>query len=264
MILKNRKPKNLLTELEIFEVSLVDKAANEGSKILLWKRDVSKEIADPSRMLGISLLRALTRRVENVRLGNDTNAMEAWSEVLGSEEGQKLLALITKMESDPSLIFKDMEDRDVSEILAFVEGPHFDAFVKAFKKEFKKGINVSNEMTVVEKIKKKDFESQIEASKKLKLELTKLAPASDKRSPERRYVDYIESHPDVRDAMLELPDVAVAEPVEKRAFGPTYEKISKMVDELVSRGEVSSRAKGFVKVMDHNPELLVSYYKEQL
>ena len=43
--MKNRKPRNILKELEILEVSLVDKAANEGAKILLWKRDVSKEMA---------------------------------------------------------------------------------------------------------------------------------------------------------------------------------------------------------------------------
>jgi len=39
MILKNRKPKNLLKELEITEVSLVDRGSNEGAKVLIWKRD---------------------------------------------------------------------------------------------------------------------------------------------------------------------------------------------------------------------------------
>ena len=259
-----QKPKRLLKELEISEISLVDRGANEGAKVVLFKRDVSKEVADPSRMLGINLLRVLSNQVDGLKLERDIPRAEAWVEVLESEEGQKLLALITKMKSDPTLIFKDMEGRDVSELCAFVEGTNLDPFVNALKGALKKGIKVSNEMTVVEKIKKKSFDSQIEASKKLKLELTKLAPASDKRSPERRYVDYIETHQDVRDAMLELPDVVAIEPVEKRDFGETYAKISKMVDELVSKGEVSSRAKGFVKVMDSKPELLVQYYKEQL
>ena len=148
-----------------------------------------------------------------------------------------------------------------------MEGPDLDAFVKALKGELKKGIGVQKEKemeTVVEKILKKDFQSQIEASNKLKLELTKLAPASDKRTPEKRYVDYMETHPDVQDAMFELPDVVVVEPVTKRDFGKTYEKISKIVDELVCTGEVASRARGFGQVMDNNPELLVSYYKEQV
>lgn len=261
--LLKKKPR-LLNDLEITEISLVDKGANPGALVTLWKRDVSKEVADPSRMLGINLLRILSSRVEGVRRESGIGHLEAWSEVLGTEEGQKLLALITKMESDPILIFKDMEGRDVSELCDFVEGPYLYAFVKALKGELKKGINVPKEMEVVEKIKKKSFDSQIEASKKLKLELTKLAPASDKRSPERRYVDYMKSNPDVQDAMLELPDVAVTEPVTKRDFGKTYAKISKIVDELLSKGEVSSRAKGFMKVMDSNPELLVSYYKEQI
>jgi len=259
-----KKPKRLLKELEISEISLVDGGANEGAKVVLWKRDISKEVADPSRMLGINLLRVLSDRVEGLRREKDIPRLDAWSQVLQSEQGRQLLELITKAKSDGSLIFKDMEDKDVSEICDFVEGPHLYAFVKALKGELKKGITVSNEMTAVEKIKKKSFDSQIEASNKLKLELAKLAPASDKRSPERRYVDYIETHPDVRDAMLELPEVVVTEPVTKRDFGKTYEKISKMVDELVSKGTVSSRAKGFVKVMDSKPELLVQYYKEQL
>jgi len=261
--IQEKKKPRLLTELEITEISLVDKGANSGSLVTLYKRDVSKAVADPSHMLGINLLRVLQTQVENLRLGANIARIEAWSQVLETSEGQKLLGLISKMEGDPTLIFKDMEDRDVSEICDFVEGPHLGSFVKALKGELKKGIIVQKEITVVEKIKKKSFDSQIEASNKLKLELAKLAPASDKRSPERRYVDYMDAHPDVRDAMLELPDVVVTEPVEKRDFGKTYEKISKMVDELVFKGEVSSRAKGFVKVMDNNPELLVSYYKEQ-
>jgi len=261
---KLRKKPRLLTDLEITEVSLVDKSANPGARILIYKRDdFSKEMADPSRMLGISILRALTRRVENVRRGNDTNAMEAWSEVLGSEEGQKLLALITKMESDPTLIFKDMEGRDVSELCDFMEGPHLDPFVKALKDELKKGITVPKEMTVVEKIKKKSFDSRIEAVNSLKLELTKLAKSDDQRIPEKRLIDYLDNNPDVESAIQALPDVVVTEPVEKRDFGKTYEKISKMVDELVSKGEVSSRARGFVQVMDSEPALLVEYYKEQ-
>jgi len=117
--------------------------------------------------------------------------------------------------------------------------------------------------TVVEKILSKAFGSQVEAMDKLKLDLVKLAKADDSRSPERRLDDFLVSRPDVETAIRELPTAPDAEVMEKRDFGPTYSKISKMVDELVSKGTVSSRARGFVQVMDTNPELLISYYKEQ-
>jgi hypothetical protein len=263
MILQNRK--RLLKDLDITEISLVDTGANPGAKVVLFKRDISKEVADPSRMLGIQLLRILSDRVDSLKQEKDIPRMEAWIEVLQSEEGQQFLGLIAKMQSDPILIFKGMENRDITELCDFVEGPHLESFVKALKGELKKGINVPKEMEVVEKILKKDFEGQIEATNKLKLELVKMAKAGDKRTPEKRLLDYLDNHQDVESAILELPNnVAKGEVEEKRDFGPTYEKISKMVDELVSKGEVSSRARGFVKVMDSEPALLVQYYKEQI
>jgi hypothetical protein len=236
MILKNRKPKHLLKELEILEVSLVDKPANEGAKVVLWKRDTSKALPDPS------------------------NALAAWSEVLGSEEGQELLGLIAK--GDQS-IFEGVENQDVSNLADFLETADGGVFLEALSKQLKKGGIVSNEMTVVEKIKKKSFDSQIEASNKLKLELTKLAPASDKRSPERRYVDYMKNNPDVQDAMFELPDVVVAEVAATRDFGPTHEVIRTKAKELFAKGVVPSVAHGFCKIMDEDGDLAVKFFKEQ-
>ena len=261
--LKKKKPR-LITDLEIEEISLVDKGASPRAKVLLYKRGISKTAHAPSDLLGINLLRVLTNRVDNVKQEQDLTRIEAWMAVLQSAEGNQLLELITKMKSDPSLIFKDMEDSDLSELADFVEGPDLDAFVKAFKKQIKEGIIVSNEMEVVEKIIKKGFESQIEATNELKLELVKMAKAGDRRTPEKRLVDYLDTHSEVESAILELPAVVVTEVVEKRDFGKTYNKIQKMIDELISNGEVSSRAKGFMKVVDSDPSLLVQYYKEQV
>ena len=161
-----------LTDLEITEVSLVDSSANEGAKVLLWKRDVSKAIPDPSNALGITLLRVLTRRVENVRLGDNLNRLEAWIKVMGSEEGQQLLALVTK---GGQSIFEAVEQRDAEELADFLETTDGGAFLKALSKQLEKGEIVQKEMAVVEKILKKSFDSQIESSKILKLELAKLA-----------------------------------------------------------------------------------------
>ena len=258
------KPQRILKELEISEISLVDAGANEGAQVILWKRDVSKAAHAPSDLLGINLLRVLTNRVDNVKLEQDITRFEAWMEVLQSEEGKQLLELITKIKSDPSLIFKDMGDSDVSELSDFIEGPNLDAFVKALKGELKKGLIVQEKMEVVEKILKKDFESQIEATNNLKLELTKRAPVDDKRTPEKLVVDYLDTHSDVKSAIQELPAVVVTEEVEKRDFGPTYAKIQKLVDELIFKGEVSSRAKGFMKVVDSDPQLMAEYLKEQI
>jgi len=260
----NKKKPRLLTDLEIEEISLVDKGASPGAKVLLYKRDLSKTAHAPSDLLGINLLRVLTNRVDNVKQEQDLTRIEAWMEVLQSEEGKQLLELITKMKSDPSLIFKDMEDSDLSELADFLEGPHLESFVKAFSKQIKEGIIVSNEMETVEKIFKKGFESQIEATNKLKLELVKKAAADDRRSPEKRLVDFLDNHSDVESAIQELPAVVVAEAVEKRDFGKAYATIQKKIDELIFKGEVTSRAKGFMKVVDSDPALLVEYYKEQV
>ena len=252
-----------ITDLEITEISLVDSGANAGARVLLFKRDVSKT-AHASDLLGLKLLAVLANRVNNLKQEKDITRLQAWLEVLESPEGKQLLGFIGKAKTNPTSMFKGVEQQDVEELADFLEGPHGGSFLKALSKQFKKGGIVSKEMTVVEKILKKDFQSQIEASSKLKLELTKLASASDKRSPERRYVDYIEAHPDVRDAMVELPDVVVTEVVEKRDFGKAYSTIQKKIDELISNGDGSSRAKLFMRVVDNNPALLVEYYKEQI
>ena len=254
------KPRRALKELEITEVSSVDSGANEGAKVTLWKRDISKALPDPSNALGIQLLRVLARRVENVRLGSDINRLEAWVQVLGSEEGQQLLALVSK--GDQS-IFEGVEKQDAEELADFLETADGGAFLKVFSKELK-GVRVQKEMAVVEKILKKDFRSQIEATNSLKLELVKRAPADDRRSPEKRLVDFLDSHPDVEDAIRELPNIVKVEEIQKRDFGPTWDKISKLADELLAEGKVTSKAKGVTQVIDRNPTLLVEYYKEQV
>lgn len=254
-----KKKPQLLTELEITEISLVDKASNPGAQVLVYKN-----VADPSNVLGLSLLRVLQRRVENVRRNSNINRLEAWAEVLGTPEGQQLLELVTKMKSDSSLIFKDMEDKDVSELCDFVEGPHLDAFVKALRGELKKGITVPKEMEVVEKILKKQFEGQIEATKTLQLELVKKAKADDRRTPEKRLVDYLDNHPEIEDAIRELPDLVKVEETQERDYGPTYRKIKKKATELVKQGAVSSEAKAFCKVVEDNPSLWVEYLQEQV
>jgi len=255
---------NLLKELEITEISLVDSGANEGAKVMLWKRGISKAVPDPSNMLGINLLRVLSNRVNNLKREKDISRFEAWAEILQSPEGQQLIEFIAKAKRDPSFIFKDMESRDVSELADFLEGPDADAFIKAFKKQIKKGSVVQKEMEVVEKIKKKLFESQIEAVNSLKLELTKRAAAGDKRTAEKRIVEYLDTHPDLESAILELPDVVKAEVQEYPDRGPTYEVIKKKAKELVSKGLVTSEAKAFCKVVDADPELWVQYLKEQV
>ena len=119
--------------------------------------------------------------------------------------------------------------------------------------------------TVVEKILSKAFDSQMEAMDKLKLDLIKMAKAGDERTPERRLVDYLDNHPEVETAITELPNVAKAEEVqEPRDYGKTWDKISKMADELLAEGKVTSKAKGVTQVIDRNPTLLVQYYKEQV
>jgi len=257
--LKKRKPKRLLKDLVIEEVSLVDAPANEGARVLLYKN-----LPDPSNALGIQLLRVLARRVENVRLGNNINRLEAWVQVLGTAEGQQLLALVTKAKTDPTLIFKDMVDRDVSEICDFLEGRDADPFIKAVKKELKKGVRVSNEMKTVTKIFKKSFDSQIEAVNSLKLELTKRAPADDRRIPEKRLIDFLDSHSDVESAILELPNVAKVEVQEKPDFGPTYREIEKLAAELVIKGVVPTQEQGVVKIVKDNPDLYLQYVEEQI
>jgi len=258
--LLKKKPR-LLTDLEITEISLVGKGASPGAQVTLWKRDVSKEVADPSRMLGINLLRVLSDRVEGLKREKDIPRMQAWVQVLDTEEGQQLLGLITK--GDQSIL-EGVEEQDTAELADFLEGSDGEAFLKALSKQIKKGLTVQEKIEVVEKILKKDFDSQIEGVEKLKLDLTKRAPAGDDRTPEKRLDDFLLDNPNVETAIRELPNVAKVEVQEKRDFGPTYAKISKKVDELMSKGTVSSRAKGFVKVMDSEPELLVQYYKEQL
>ncbi len=52
---------------------------------------------------------------------------------------------------------------------------------------------------------------------------------------------------------------------EKRArhdFGPTYRKIEKLADELVSKGTVSNRAQGVRKVIDDAPQLWAQFLQE--
>ena len=254
------KPKRLLKELEISEISLVDNGANEGAKVVLFKRGISKSMHGPSDMLGVQLLRVLMTRVENVRLGSEINRLEAWVQVLGSEEGQQLLALVTK--GDQS-VFQGAGEEDVAELADFLEGPDGGAFLKAFSKQIKEGLIVPKEMETVEKILKKS-ESRIEAMNSLKLELTKMAKAGDRRTPEKLLVDFLDGHSEIESAILELPNVAKVEVQEQRNFGPTHTKIQKKIDELISNGEVSSRAKGFMKVVDSDPQLMAEYLKEQI
>lgn len=251
-----------LTDLEITEVSLVDSSANEGAKVLLWKRDIFKATQDPSNMLGVHLLRVLMTRVEHLRRENNIDRIDAWVSVLGTPEGKQLLNLITKAKRDPTSIFKDMVDRDVSEIADFIEGPHRDAFVKAAKKELKKGVIVSTEMETVQKIFKKSFGSQIEAMDSLKLELNKRASGDDKRTAEQRLVNYIDNHPDLESAIRELPNVVKVELQAEPDFGPTYQKIEQLAAELVIKGVASTKEQGFVKVVQDHPDLYLKYLDE--
>jgi len=257
--LKKRKPKRLLKDLVIEEVSLVDAPANEGARVLLYKN-----LPDPSNALGIQLLRVLARRVENVRLGSNVNRLEAWAEVLGTPEGRQLLELVTKMKSDPRLIFKDMGDSDLSELADFMEGPHLDAFVKAFKKQTKKGFIVPKEMEAVTKIFKKSFDSQHEAIEGLKSELTKRAPKDDKRTDIQRLMAYIDARPDLESAIRELPNVVKVEVPEEPDFGPTYREIEKLAAELVIKGVVPTQEQGVVKIVKDNPGLYLQYLEEQV
>jgi len=261
--LKKKKPR-LLTDLQIEEISLVDKGASPGAKVLLYKRAIDKTVHAPSDLLGINLLRVLTNRVDNVKQDQNITRIEAWMEVLQSEEGKQLLELITKMKNDPSLISKDMEDSDLSELADFIEGPHLDAFVKAFKKEIKKGIIVPKEMETVQKIFKKSFGSQIEAMDSLKLELNKRAAGDDKRTAEQRLVNYIDNHPDLESAIRELPNVVKVEVQEKPDFGPTYREIEKLAAELVIKGVVPTQEQGVVKIVKDNPGLYLQYLEEQV
>ena len=98
----------------------------------------------------------------------------------------------------------------------------------------------------------------------MKLELTKLAKSGDQRIPEKRLIDYLDNNPALESAIQALPDVVVTEVVEKKDFGKAYAKIQKKIDELVANGDVSSRAKLFMKVVDSDPALLVEYYKDRI
>jgi len=71
-----------------------------------------------------------------------------------------------------------------------------------------------------------------------------------------RLVNYLDNHPDLESAIRELPNVVKFEVQEKRDFGPTWAKISKMADELVYEGVVPSKAQEVTAVVDKNPELL--------
>ena len=168
------------------------------------------------------------------------------------------MALVTK--GDQS-IFEGVEKQDVEHLADFLETADGGAFLKAFSKQIKKGGILQKEMAVVEKILKKDFQSQIEATNRLKLELVKMAKAGDRRTPEKRLVDYLDTHPDIESAILELPDVVVAEPVTKRDYGQAYEVIKKKAKELFSKGQVTSEAAGFVRVVDEEPELWTKHLK---
>jgi len=264
MTLKKRL--QLLTELEITEISLVDKGASPGSDVLFFKRDssdVSKALPDPKAALGIQLLRVLSRRVENTRMGRNINRLEAWVQVLETPEGQRLLDLITKAKSDPSM-FQEIGKQDVEALADFLETANGQTFLEAFSKQLKKGFIVSNEMETVTKIFKKSFDSQIEAMDSLKLELNKQVSGDDKRTAEQRLVNYIDNHPDLESAIRELPNVVKVEVQEKPDFGPTYREIEKLAAELVIKGVVPTQEQGVVKIVKDNPGLYLQYLEEQV
>jgi hypothetical protein len=193
------EPIQLIKDLVIEEVSLVDRPANPGAEVLVFKR-----------------------------LDLDANLLKYLDNMDEKLEGIKATAQNT-----------------------------VDIYDKLKIERMKMG-------TIVEKILAKAFGSQVEAMDELKLDLVKLAKADDSRSPERRLDDYLVSHPAVEIAIRELPTAAKVEVQETRDFGKAYAKIQKKIDELISNGDVSSRAKLFMKVVDSNPALLIEYYKDRI
>jgi len=298
--LKSR-PIHALKDLVIEEVSLVDRSANEGAEVLIWKRldldasilnsysvekltkamesiDYKKIGVTPEELwadyasevmqihnteLGQKQKNPPERltpgEVEELRLRKPWTLAQATAAARKTNIGQGLWAMVESVVREREAALINRLDKMIDE-------------TEGLKKHARETIEIYDKMkiermkmgTVVEKILSKAFLSQVEAIGKLKLDLVKSAKAGDERTPEKRLDDYLVNHSDVAGAIQELPTVVMDEPVEKRDFGPTYAKIQKLVDELIFKGEVSSRAKGFMKVVDSDPSLLVEYYKEQL
>ena len=73
MTLQKRKPKHLLKELEILEVSLVDNPANEQAKVLIWKR-----VENTARENAAKRDEALIKRLK--KMGDEVEGLKALSQ----------------------------------------------------------------------------------------------------------------------------------------------------------------------------------------
>lgn len=268
--LEEKKKTQLLTELEITEISLVDKGASPSAQVTLWKRDVSKAVHGPSDILGLRLLGVLSSRVDNLKLEQSLTRMEAWLSVLQSPEGKELLGFIGKAKTEPTSFFEGVEQQDVEELADFLEGPDGGPFLKSFSKALKqirkeKHSDMDDTKDVIRKIIKKEFKDTVTAMAGLrKAVIAEIRKGGHKATPEQLVAKALIDNPEANEALEELPWQLEEVVKSEKSYGPTWDKISKMADELLAEGKVSSKAKGVAEIIDRNPTLLPQYLKDQL
>ena len=118
---------------------------------------------------------------------------------------------------------------------------------------------------VIKKIIGKEFEDTVTAMAELRKAVTaEIRKSGQNATPEQLVAKALIDNPEANEALEELPWQVEEVAKSEKSYGPTWDKISKMAEELLAEGVVTSKAQGVSKVLDRDPQLFAKYMQEQV
>ena len=213
-----------LTDLEVSEISLVDHGANEGARVVLWKRDVLP-VEKQVNNLRTKLMNTLVKAIESLAREKGITRLAAMLEIFESAEGKKALEVLSTMKREKGRRMYT----SVGEIAKAMESGEIESQEDALK--------VFDEF-VESEVKKSDYSMEVSQARLMKM----TGPGWD---------SYF-------NAFMNLPEtVEEGQAIEKqqRVSDNVIKVIEDMAKELVQKDSGMTKEKAFMEVCRRHPEL---------
>ena len=202
--------------------------------------------------LGVRLLRALLVRMENLR-SQDPNLgkVEAWDQVLATDEGQRFLEIIGKNKTNEAALLEKLDKM----------GKDLEEIKRKRRNHMYKSIG-----EIAEAIEKGDLKSQRDVLKVLdELRDRDISKSEFSKSKERAIYDQCThpAWPSLYNRFTNLPEtIEQGEVIEKRAKqSELIVKTIKVMAEKLVQKEGMTKEKAFIAILDRNPLLEATYRK---
>ena len=271
---------NLLKELEITEISLVDVPANEGAKVVLFKRDTNrrKQMSEKKTWFQAIAEKAGFSKEETEELEktipDNTEEIAELKKQLEAKQGEaeevtKLQARIDELEK---VAKPEPKPEDIWKGVSTEVKEKFEAMEKSLedsKGDTKKAQEEATEARKDTKV-EKDARELAEFTKTAEKDYPNLPGTPEEKGRLLKSLSEKFEGKDLETAlkMFKAGDEGVAKSlvtlgVDGIIEGGGLEKITKFAKELLAKGDFKTMAKAMVEAENQNPEWAKEYYREQ-